>query len=141
MAALNHAAFEWIQHEQIGRKEGLSTGQLYIIRDAQTPLPPSPTLLTPLQTAAVDYTDRSTRDVRVPMAVILGLKKQLKAWVTGADSSLASDAVNAKVDDLFVEAVMVVSSYNMVSRFLLATDVAGLSDREVPWPVDNKEVS
>jgi hypothetical protein len=36
---------------------------------------------------------------------------------------------------------MVVATYNMVSRFLLATDVAGISDMEVPWPVDKKEVS
>ncbi|KAG6894400.1 hypothetical protein C0992_006248, partial [Termitomyces sp. T32_za158] len=28
----------------------------------------------------------------------------------------------------------------MVSRFLVATDVAGLSDDPVPWPVERKEV-
>ncbi|KAH9923445.1 AhpD-like protein [Epithele typhae] len=39
-------------------------------------------------------------------------------------------------DDLFVEAAAVVATYNMVSRFLVATDVAGLSDEPVPWPTD-----
>lgn len=141
VAAINHAAFEWIHHEQVGRKEGLSTGQLYVIRDSQTPLPASPTVLTPLLTAAVDFTDHSTRETRIPMGVIQELKKQLRIWAITADPTQAPDAVDAKVDDLYVEAVMVVSSYNMVSRFLLATDVAGLSDLEVPWPVDKKEVS
>lgn len=141
VAAINHAAFEWIHHEQVGRKEGLSTGQLYVIRDSKTPLPASPTVLTPLLTAAVDFTDHSTREARVPMAVIQEYKRQLRTWAIAADPALAPDAVDAKVDDLYVEAAMVVSSYNMVSRFLLATDVAGLSDLEVPWPVDKKEVS
>ncbi|KAF8960696.1 Alpha/Beta hydrolase protein [Flammula alnicola] len=139
VAAINHAAFEWIQHEQIGRKEGLSTGQLYVIRDAKTPLPSLPTVLTHLQTAALAYTDHSTRDARVPMSVIQELKKQVKAYVVNGNPSLTAEEVDANVDDLYVEAVMVVASYNMVSRFLLGTDVAGLSDTEVPWPVEKKE--
>ena len=75
------------------------------------------------------------------MDIIQELKHQLKVFVVSNDSSMSSEDVDAKVDDLYVEAAMVVASYNMVSRFLLATDVAGISDMEVPWPVDKKEVS
>ena len=141
VATINHASFEWIHHESIGRKEGLSTGQLYIIRDTKTPLPPLKTTLTPLQTAAITFTDHSTRDVRVPMDVIQELKHQLNVFVASGNPSTSSEDVDAQVDDLYVEAAMVVASYNMVSRFLLATDVAGISDMEVPWPVDKTEVS
>ncbi|KAF9474651.1 alpha/beta-hydrolase [Pholiota conissans] len=139
VAAINRAAFEWIQHEGIGRKEGLSIGQLYIIRDTETPLPPSPAVLNGLQSAAVAYTDYSTRDIRVPMTAIQEFKDQLKIWAVSANPSMTTEEIEAKTDDLYVEAVMVVSAYNMVSRFLVATDVAGLSDVEVPWPVDKKE--
>ena len=75
------------------------------------------------------------------MDVIQELKRQLEAFVASGSPSMSSEEVDAKVDDLYVEAAMVVSTYNMVSRFLLSTDVAGISDTEVPWPVDKKEVS
>ncbi|KDR79197.1 hypothetical protein GALMADRAFT_1228057 [Galerina marginata CBS 339.88] len=139
VAAINHASFEWIHHEIVGRNEGLSTGQLYVIRDTETPLLPNSTILTPLQNAAVGFTDLSTRDVRVPLEAIKRFKDLIKAWVINENPTMKAEDIDAKVDDLFVEAAMVVASYNMVSRFLLATDVAGLSDMEVPWPVDKKE--
>ena len=91
--------------------------------------------------AAIAFTDHSTRDVRVPMDVIQELKRQLKFFVTTGNPSMSAEDVDAKVDDLYVEAAMIVATYNMVSRFLLATDVAGISDMEVPWPEDKKEVS
>ena len=75
------------------------------------------------------------------MDVIRELKHQLRVFVTSGNPSMSSKDVDAKVDDLYVEAAMVVATYNMVSRFLLATDVAGISDMEVPWPVDKTEVS
>uniref|UniRef100_A0A8H8CJB9 Uncharacterized protein n=1 Tax=Psilocybe cubensis TaxID=181762 RepID=A0A8H8CJB9_PSICU len=139
VAALNHASFEWIHHEIVARKEGLSTGQLYVIRDVDTPLPPISTVLTSLHTSALVFTDHSTRTARVPMDVIHDFKKELKSWLLGKDTSCSEEQVNAKVEDLYVEAAMVVASYNMVSRFLLSTDVAGLADMEVPWPVEKKE--
>ena len=141
VAAINHASYEWIHHETIGRKEGLSTGQLYVIRDTKTPLPSLKTILTPLQIAAIIFADHSTRDVRVPMDVIQEFKRQLKIFVASGNPSTSNEDFDAEVDDFFVETAMVVASYNMVSRFLLATDVGGISDMEVPWPVDKKEVS
>ena len=73
------------------------------------------------------------------MDAIQELKRQLKVFVASGNPSMSSEDVDAKVDDLYVEAAMVVATYNMVSRFLLATDVAGFSDTEVPWPEDKKE--
>ena len=141
VAAINHASFEWIHHEIVGRKEGLSIGQLCVIRDTMTPLPPLETIFTSLQSAAITFTDHNTRDVRVPMDVIQEFKRQLRVFVASGNPSMSSEDVDAKVDDLYVEAAMVAASYNMVSRFLLATDVAGISDMEVPWPADKKGVS
>ena len=140
VGTINHAAFEWIHHEYVGREEGLSTGQLYVIRDAKIPLPPVGTILTSLQTAALVYADHSTRDARVPTPVIQELKHQLKVWVVASNPSLGNEEISIRVDDLYVEAVMVVAAYNLVSRFLLGTDVAGISDMEVPWPVGRQEV-
>ncbi|KAF9044261.1 Alpha/Beta hydrolase protein [Panaeolus papilionaceus] len=138
IAALNHAAFEWIQHEPIGRKDGLTTGQLYVIRDIETPLPTQMNVLDAFQTAAVTFTDHSTCGAKIPWDVVQELKSRIKDWVL-ANSSSDNKSVDDKVDELYVEAAMVVASYNMVSRFLLSTDVAGLSDSEVPWPLERKE--
>lgn len=55
--------------------------------------------------------------------------------------SFDENDIDAVVQDLYVEASAVVATYNMVSRFLVATDVAGLSDEPLPWPADKQEVS
>ncbi|KAJ7084288.1 beta-ketoadipate enol-lactone hydrolase [Mycena belliarum] len=124
VAARNHAAFEWIHHEHVGREHGLTTAQLWAIRDTSS-LPP-PTILSPLQAAALAFADHSTVTVRIPPTVTAELQKQLK--LLGPD-----------IDDLLVEAAAVVATYNMVSRFLVTLDVAGMSDSTVPWPFDRTE--
>jgi alkylhydroperoxidase family enzyme len=129
VAARNHAAFEWIHHEHVGRDHGLHTTQLWAIRDLSS-LPP-PGVLSPLQAAALAFADHSTAAVRVPWDVTFELQEQLK--VVGSAHSL-------DVDDLLVEAAAVVATYNMVSRFLISLDVGGMSDDAVPWPVDRTEV-
>ncbi|KAJ7287635.1 beta-ketoadipate enol-lactone hydrolase [Mycena rebaudengoi] len=128
VTARNHAAFEWIHHEPVARQHGLQTAQLFRIRDTSA-LPPAGEL-SPLQAAALAFADFSTTTVRVPDDVTLALQQQLAAF-----------AASAKLDpqDLLVEAAAVVASYNMVSRFLISVDVAGMSDDLVPWPVDRKE--
>ncbi|KAJ7262288.1 Alpha/Beta hydrolase protein [Mycena haematopus] len=128
VAARNHAAFEWIHHEHVGRTEGLNTVQLWAIRETRC-LPPA-SVLSPLQAAALAFADHSTVSVRVPADVTSALQEQLKPVA----------AHNIDVDDLLVEAASVVASYNMVSRFLVSLDVAGMSDDPVPWPVDRIEV-
>ncbi|KAF7376048.1 Carboxymuconolactone decarboxylase [Mycena sanguinolenta] len=128
VAARNHAVFEWIHHEPVGRSEGLTTEQLWAIRDTSC-LPP-PSLLSSLQAAALAFADHSTVSVRVPVDITSALQQQLKPL---------AEAHNFDVDDLLVEAAAAVAIYNMVSRFLLSVDVAGLSDDPVPWPVDRIE--
>ncbi|GLB35691.1 putative carboxymuconolactone decarboxylase family protein [Lyophyllum shimeji] len=135
VAAINRAAFEWIQHEPVGRKEGLTTAQLYVVRDADTPLPPSAGILSPLQTSALMFADASTSEVKVGEAVTEALRKDLEAWARELDP----EDVETRTQDLLVEAALVVATYNMVSRFLVAVDVAGMSDDAVPWPVERKE--
>ncbi|KAJ7209476.1 beta-ketoadipate enol-lactone hydrolase [Mycena pura] len=128
VAARNHAAFEWIHHEHVARSHGLNTAQLWAIRDTSG-LPP-PAVLSPLQSAALIFADHSTVSVRVPSHVTSTLQDHLR---------LVAAADKLDVDDLLVEAAAVVASYNMVSRFLVALDVAGMSDHPVPWPVDRTE--
>jgi len=142
VGALNGAAFEWIQHEQVGRDAGLTTAQLYVVRDIETPIPREGGVLPGLQTAALVFADESTRDVKVGKDVVDALKRELRVLVeteTGQDGAGAG-TVEERTEDLYVEASAVVATYNMVSRFLVAVDVAGLADDVVPWPLERKEV-
>ena len=138
VAVLNNAAFEWyvltcysyhsthelpeyyadrIEHEAIGRRAGLSTAQLLEIRLT----PPFGTSLiahkdlTPQLSAALLFADWSTKEVKVPQAIFDGLKQYLN-------------------DRQMVEAVATVAAYNMVSRVLVAFDVNGKADVQVPIP-------
>ena len=139
VGAVNSAAFEWIQHETVGRAHGLTTAQLYTIRDTSTPLPPAKGLLTTLQTAALRFVDASTKDVRVPKAITDDLMHELRDHVKKTNSNEDEALQTERVQDLFVEASAVVATYNMVSRFIVSTDVAGLSDERVPWGIERKE--
>lgn len=142
VAAINGAAFEWIHHEIVGRQMGLTTAQLYVIRDISAPLS-SPgggggsTILSPLQNAALVFADESTRDVCVSVKVTENLREELKKWVV----MNGKEEGEKKMDDLFVECALIVASYNMVSRFLVSVDVAGKRDEDVPWPLTHIEVS
>jgi len=82
-----------------------------------------------LMSAALVFTDESTKGVRVEMGVCERLKEEIgRRFGEGV------------VDEVYVEAAMVVGVYNMVSRYLVSTDVGGMSDAEVPWPVERTEV-
>ncbi|KAG6827799.1 hypothetical protein H0H92_010434 [Tricholoma furcatifolium] len=135
VAAINRAAFEWIQHEKVGRTDGLTNAQLYIARDEATPLPPAPGILTPLQTSALMFADASTRNVKVGDQITNMLRKDLEVLAREQNA----ENVEERTQDLLAEAALVVATYNMVSRFLVAVDVAGLGDDEVPWPIERKE--
>ncbi|KAF7295608.1 AB hydrolase-1 domain-containing protein [Mycena indigotica] len=104
VAARNHAAYEWIHHEHVGRSHGLTTSQLWAIRD--TIHPPQLNVLSPLYSAALAFADHSTVHVKVPQDVMSDLQQHLQP--------LAS-SVNLDVADLLVEAAAVVATYNMVS--------------------------
>jgi len=71
------------------------------------------------------------------MAIIDKFKAEIRFLAVSSNAEQAEQLT----DDLYVEAAMVVASYNMVSRFLLSTDVAGISDLQVPWPVERNEAS
>ncbi|KAI5119176.1 hypothetical protein M0805_000630 [Coniferiporia weirii] len=123
VAALNSAAYEWIQHEPLGIEAGLSSTQLAIIRDVSS----APTLssglrvrsepsaaFSALQAAALEYTDYMTRLVAVPQDVFDVLRSNLEN------------------DQQVFEVTATVASYNMVSRILVALDVADKASEEVP---------
>jgi hypothetical protein len=61
------------------------------------------------------------------------LSTELKSLAKGG-------SIEGTVQDLLVEAAAVVATYNMVCRFLLSLDVAGISKIFVPWPFDRAEV-
>ena len=126
-----------MHHEHVGRECGLSTAQLYIIRDTSTPLPPSSGILSALQTSALMFADANTRDIKVGRDITDALMNNLKDLVM---STTDSGDVEETAQDLLVEAAGITATYNMVSRFLISVDVACMSDNDVPWPVDRKEV-
>ncbi|KAG6842099.1 hypothetical protein C0991_002753 [Blastosporella zonata] len=106
-----------IQHEPVGRSEGLTTNQLRVIR-----LTPSmkesaeiSSALGPSLSAMMLFTDWSTSTARVPDRVFTELQKFLN-------------------NQQLVEATATVGGYNFVSRFLLALDVDGKNDVPVPIP-------
>jgi hypothetical protein len=120
----------------------LNTKQLLQIRDTST-LPakpqapdPSGTSLSPLQHAALCFADASTKHVQVPDSLTTDLLRELTALAeTFKDGKKKEDT-----EDLLVECAAVTASYNMVSRFLVSLDVAGVSREMVPWPSEHQEV-
>ena len=94
------------------------------------PLPSLPSPFTSLQAAALAFADASTKDINVADSTFDALVTELAN----------GRSVEQPVQELVVEATALVASYNMVSRFLVALDVAGKSNDLVPWPVDREEV-
>lgn len=111
-----------IQHEPIARKEGLTPEQLTLIRDvAVVPAPvDSRDNLSPLQAAALTYTDYVTRFVNVPTEIFEALREKLEN------------------DQQVFEATATIAAYNMVSRMLVALDVADKAGEQVPQPASER---
>jgi 4-carboxymuconolactone decarboxylase len=117
VAALEGAAYEWRLHEDVGRKEGLTTEQLLLIRDSTfSPLGRAPTPFNAAQLAAIAFTDASTRNAHIPEPIFQEFKKQMKD------------------DRQVVEAALTVAGYNMVARTLIALNVDGAAEDSVPIP-------
>ncbi|KAF7302023.1 4-carboxymuconolactone decarboxylase [Mycena indigotica] len=116
-AVLTRTAYIWIQHESVGRSEGLSTDQLRVIRFAPE------NFLTGTErkvlgnelAAAFELADAIATTIYVPTAVYHNLAKYLSA-------------------QQMLEAVAVAGSYALVSRLLIALDVDGKMLMEVPIP-------
>ncbi|KAH8116777.1 carboxymuconolactone decarboxylase [Phellopilus nigrolimitatus] len=121
VAALNSAAYEWVQHEPLARRAGLSSLQLAIIRDVSvitrtSAFDPGTSCLSSLQTAALNYTDFMTRSIAVPQEVFDALR------------------ANLENDQQIFEATATIATYNMVSRMLVALDVGDKAGEEVSRP-------
>jgi 4-carboxymuconolactone decarboxylase len=99
IAVLNGAPFEWVSHEPIGRRAGLTDRQLAALR-AEAPVP----VWSPVQAAVLAFTDASTRAVDVPDDVFAAVREHLD-------------------ERQVVELVTLVAGYAMVSRFLVALRV------------------
>lgn len=105
-----------IQHEPVGRSEGLTTEQLQAIRS--TPPFAAQTLkatLGPELTTAMEFCDWNTKSVDVPDQVF----NDLRAFLN---------------DTQLVEATATTGFYNFVSRFINALDVDGKANTPVPTP-------
>ncbi|KAI0066079.1 4-carboxymuconolactone decarboxylase [Artomyces pyxidatus] len=124
-AVLNKAAYQWIQHEPVGRSEGLTTAQLLTIRfappfvgsiDAFSPTSSQgeSTLSSELK-AALDFADWSTSAVYVPTQIYHNLRKFLS-------------------DKQMVEAMATVGMYSFVSRFVVGLNIDDKMDVPVPIP-------
>jgi len=117
IATLNEASYEWLQHEPVGRSEGLTTAQLRAIR-LTPPFKASQNVLAvlgPPLSAMMMFTDWSTNTAKVPNHIFAELQKFLN-------------------NQQLVEATVTVGGYNFVSRFLLALDVDGKNNVPVPIP-------
>ncbi len=101
VAVLNDAEFEWVAHEPIGRRSGLSDVQLQLLR---LPEPTKGPGWSPLQSAVLAFTDASTRGVAVPDPVFAAVGEHLDRRQ-------------------IVELTATVAGYAMVSRFLVAMEV------------------
>ncbi|KAG6907664.1 hypothetical protein DXG01_007868 [Tephrocybe rancida] len=106
-----------IQHEPVGRSEGLTTEQLRAIRltPSMKESAEASRALGPSLSAMMLFTDWSTSTAQVPDRVFAGLQKFLN-------------------NQQLVEATATVGGYNFVSRFLLALDVDGKNSVPVPIP-------
>lgn len=131
MAARNKAAFEWIHHEPVARRAGVTTEQLTRIGNVKSTsfTAPGPGQLSPVQAAVAQYADSVTAQVQVKETVFTQLKTEL---AKAANLDLEAQPVQQRL----VEATGTAAVYNMVSRFLVALDVDDRADQPVPVPGD-----
>ena len=99
VGALNGADFEWVAHEPLARRLGVTDVQLQALRGADPA-----GAFGPLHAAVLRAVDASTREVVVPAAVFEALREHLD-------------------DRQVVELLVTIGAYAMVSRFLVALEV------------------
>ncbi|KAJ7682291.1 AhpD-like protein [Mycena polygramma] len=117
-AVLNGAAYQWGQHESVGRAEGLTTRQLKVLRFAPEGVVTlaDKRVLGDSLAAALAFADAITTSVRVPTHIYNNLARFLSP-------------------QQMVEAVSTAGSYAFVSRFTVALNVDDRMNEEVPVPV------
>jgi len=89
--------------------------------------------LSPLQRAALQFADASTRSIKIPDEVFNTLRDELSAALKSRDSQ------EVTVERQLVEAVATIGGYNLVSRFLVALDVDDRSSQTIPVPISKDE--
>ncbi|KAH7320392.1 4-carboxymuconolactone decarboxylase family protein [Rhizoctonia solani] len=107
IGTIQGAAYEWQQHEplQLIRNPSFSPyGEV------------ASSVFTPKQIAALKFTDTSTRNSHVHDDTWSVLKEQFPD------------------PQQITELVLTVAAYNLVSRFLLAANVGGVAEAQVPYP-------
>ncbi|KAI0092172.1 AhpD-like protein [Irpex rosettiformis] len=116
VAVLNHAAYEWIAHEPLARSAGVTQVQLDTVRNENTALGDTVDpagVFSEATRVALAYTDWMTKNIHVPQAVFNAVKTHFS-------------------DQQVVEITVTISTYNMVSRILVALDVGDKADTEIP---------
>ena len=100
VAVLNRASFEFDAHVPHAESAGVAAAKIAAVRE--TPLPD---LFSERERQVLELSDAMTRDIEVPDALMARLK-------------------TAHDDRGLVELVATIAAYNMVSRFLVALQVA-----------------
>jgi AhpD family alkylhydroperoxidase len=100
VAVLNRAAFEFEAHAPIALREGVSEPKIAGVAESAIS-----EVFDPEERLVLALTDAMTRDVVVPDDVMRQLKQRYD-------------------DEMLVELVATVAAYNMVSRFLVALNIA-----------------
>lgn len=104
VAVLNGAEYEFVHHAPLYLAAGGTQAQLDAMREPDQAIV-SAALFDPVERAALSLTVEMTRNVQVGDATFAAVRERLGAQQT-------------------VELVGVIAAYNMVSRFLVALDVA-----------------
>lgn len=105
IAVLNGAEYEWVQHAPVFLREGGTQAQLDALRGFTGPGTLDKAAFGASEQAVLQLTLEMTRDIRVADATFAAVRTAL-----GSDQQVA-------------EAVGVIATYNMVSRFLVALGV------------------
>jgi alkylhydroperoxidase family enzyme len=103
IGALNHADYEWAQHEKEFLKTGGTQVQLAALKNIPAALKDSK-LFDEAERATLALTDEMTRAIKVSDPTMRRIRAQLP-------------------DDQVVELIGTIAGYNMVSRFVVATGV------------------
>lgn len=103
VAVLNGADYEYLHHAPVYLAAGGSQAAIEMLRHWESSQF-DPSLFDALELSALALTKMMTRDIQVPDALMLQLKRELG-------------------EEALVELVGVIATYNMVSRFLVALKV------------------
>jgi alkylhydroperoxidase family enzyme len=103
IGALNHADYEWAQHESEFAKAGGTPAQLAALKNVPAAIK-NDKLFDETERATLALTDEMTRSIKVSDATMKRIRKALP-------------------DDQVVELIGTIAGYNMASRFLVATGV------------------